>query len=150
MEAVIFVGIPASGKSTFYRARFAATHVRLNLDTLKSRQREQSLLAAAVSEGQSFVVDNTNTTRAGRARYIGPARAAGYRIIGYYFEARLSDCLARNRGRPPAEVVPDKGIVAMYYRLQPPAWDEGFDELYTVTIEPEGGFLVRPWTFPGG
>ena len=40
MEAVIFVGLQASGKSTFYRERFSRTHVRINLDMLKTRHRE--------------------------------------------------------------------------------------------------------------
>ena len=36
MEAVLFVGLQASGKSTFYRERFFRTHVRINLDMLKT------------------------------------------------------------------------------------------------------------------
>ncbi len=31
MEAIIFVGIPASGKSTFYLQRFFETHIRVKL-----------------------------------------------------------------------------------------------------------------------
>jgi hypothetical protein len=31
MEAVLFIGIQAAGKSTFYRQRFADTHIRLQL-----------------------------------------------------------------------------------------------------------------------
>ena len=34
MEAVIFIGLQASGKSTFYRQRFFRTHVRTNMDML--------------------------------------------------------------------------------------------------------------------
>lgn len=32
MEAVLFIGMQASGKSTFYRERFFSSHVRINLD----------------------------------------------------------------------------------------------------------------------
>jgi predicted kinase len=76
MEAVIFVGIQASGKSTFYLQRFFETHVRINLDMLRTRHREQVLIEACVAGKQSFVIDNTNATREQRARYIAPARAA--------------------------------------------------------------------------
>ncbi len=31
MTAIILIGIPASGKSTFYRQRFFFTHVRISL-----------------------------------------------------------------------------------------------------------------------
>ena len=44
MEAIVFVGIQASGKSTFYRERFFATHVRISLDLLRTRHREGRFL----------------------------------------------------------------------------------------------------------
>ena len=40
MEAIIFIGIQATGKSAFYQQRFADTHIRLNLDMLKTRRRK--------------------------------------------------------------------------------------------------------------
>ncbi len=79
MEAVIFIGIQASGKSSFFRERFFDTHVRINLDMLRTRRREALLVAACLEAGQSFVVDNTNTQPSDRARHVGPARAAGFR-----------------------------------------------------------------------
>lgn len=39
MEAVIFVGVQASGKTMFYYERFFDTHIRLSLDMLKTRAR---------------------------------------------------------------------------------------------------------------
>src|SRR5919202_3032505 len=110
MEAVIFVGIQASGKSSFYRERFFRTHVRLSLDMLRTRHRERLLLRACLEAKQPFVVDNTNPRAADRARYVEPARAAGFRIVGYYFPAALGEALARNAARPPAERVPAKGV----------------------------------------
>ena len=44
MQAVIFVGIQAAGKSTFYQRRFFRTHVRVNLDMLHTRHRERLLI----------------------------------------------------------------------------------------------------------
>ena len=44
MEAVVLIGLQGAGKSTFYRDRFFATHVRINLDMLKTRHREWRLL----------------------------------------------------------------------------------------------------------
>jgi len=34
LELVIFIGLQATGKSTFYRARFAATHVLVSKDLM--------------------------------------------------------------------------------------------------------------------
>jgi len=39
MEAIIFIGIQATGKSTFYKDNFFKTHIRINLDMLKTRKR---------------------------------------------------------------------------------------------------------------
>ena len=77
-EAVIFTGVQAAGKSTFYRERFFETHVRINMDMLRTRRRERLLLDACLAGRQPFVVDNTNVLAAERARYIEPARAAGF------------------------------------------------------------------------
>src|SRR5689334_2351199 len=91
--AILLIGIPASGKSTFCRERLFDSHVRINLDQLKSRNREKLLLEACVAGGQSFVVDNTNATKKGRHHYICLAKGAGFRVIGYYFSSRVSEAL---------------------------------------------------------
>jgi predicted kinase len=143
MEAVLLVGVQGSGKSTFCRERFYATHVRINLDMLRTRHRERCFLEVCLETRQRFVVDNTNPTPADRQRYIVPARAAGFTVIGYYLAAQLEDCKRRNDQRPPTERIPLPGLVGTFARLVVPRWDEGFDELYCVTIA-EGGFAVAP------
>src|SRR4051812_23031890 len=99
MEALIFTGLQASGKSSFYKEWFFDTHLRINLDMLKTRHREKLLLQACLAMKQPLVVDNTNPTSAERARYILPAREAAFRVVGYYFHSTLSDCLRRNELR---------------------------------------------------
>ncbi len=145
MEAVIFVGIQATGKSTFYQERFFRTHIRINLDMLKTRHRECILLNACLEAKQPFVVDNTNPTVAERARYIGPAKAAGFRIVGYYFQSQAADALRRNEERPPGERIPARGIMGTYRRLQVPTLAEGFDALFYVKIDERQGFIVQEW-----
>jgi predicted kinase len=70
MEAVVLIGIQGSGKSTFCRDRFGGSHVHINLDTLKTRHREDRLLQECLDEKRPFVVDNTNPTTEVRRRYI--------------------------------------------------------------------------------
>ncbi|MEL6944740.1 MAG: ATP-binding protein, partial [Bacteroidota bacterium] len=36
MQAILFIGIQASGKSTFYKERFFNTHVRISMDLLNT------------------------------------------------------------------------------------------------------------------
>jgi hypothetical protein len=52
MQLVLFVGVQASGKSTFFRQRFAETHLRLSLDVLRTRHREAILFNACLEAKQ--------------------------------------------------------------------------------------------------
>jgi predicted kinase len=146
MEAVILIGIPGSGKSTFFAERFFATHVRINLDMLKTRHREMLMISACIEARQSFVIDNTNITAAERARYIPLARQAGFQVVGYYFHSSLSESLNRNQQRSGKALIPRKGVIARYHQLEPPKFGEGFDALYSVQIDPSTNrFIVEEW-----
>jgi predicted kinase len=142
MEAVIFIGIQGSGKSTFYRDRFFETHVRISLDLLKTRSRQEAFLRTCLQTGQRFVIDNTNARAAERARYIDAAKAAGFRVIGYFFDARLRDALRRNKLRSGRAVIPVAGVIATLKRLERPKPQERFDELYVVSRDEHDDFVV--------
>jgi len=144
MELVLFIGLQASGKSSFYRERLFHTHVRLNLDMLRSRHRERLLFEACLRAEQSLVIDNTNPARSDRARYIAPAREAGFSVVGYYFRSVASECLARNALRQGKQRIPDPGVLGTAKRLELPHPDEGFDALHYVQLT-DDGFSVSEW-----
>jgi predicted kinase len=145
MEAVVFMGIQASGKSTFCRERFFDTHVRISLDMLRTRNRERLLLEACLRAQQPFVIDNTNVTAAERARYIVPAREAGFRVVGYFFEPDPKGSFARNTQRPGGRRIPPAGLFGTLKRLERPVPSEGFGQLYRVRIPRPGEFSVEEW-----
>lgn len=142
MEAVIFIGIQGSGKSSFFRERLFDSHVRINLDMLRTRRREELLVTACLAAGQSFVIDNTNPLPSDRARYVEHARAAGFRTVAYFFESSLWEAMQRNNLRTGKQKVPAPAVVAAFKKLVPPTADEGFDEIYTVKLSAEHGFVV--------
>lgn len=146
-ECVIFAGLPASGKTTFYQQRFAATHRHISKDHWPSgsnkEARQAALLSAALSDDASIVVDNTNPSIPERAAVIALARAHGARIIGYYFTATTREAVGRNRGREGKQRVPDVAIFTKAKHMSPPTAAEGFDELYDVAIRSDGTFDVR-------
>jgi len=146
MEVIVFIGIQATGKSAFYQQRFADTHIRLNLDMLKTRRREQILLRSCLEAKQPFVVDNTNVTSEARAGYISQSKVAGFSVIGYYFKSALQSAIERNNQRSGKARVPVKGIVATHRKLELPRYDEGFDRLFYVEIVDNGAFIVKEWS----
>ena len=148
MQAVIFCGIQATGKSTFYKTYFFNTHVRISLDLLRTRHRERIFLQSCLQTRQKFVVDNTNPLVSERQVYIQLAKAAGYEVIGYYFESEADEAVRRNNERTGKERVPEKGIYGTRKRLQVPAFAEGFDALFSVRIEEPNNFNVREWIRP--
>ena len=148
-ECVILIGLPAAGKTTFFRRRFEGSHAHVSKDLLRNvrrpDQRQEALITESITRGRSVVVDNTNTTRAARARLITLAKGLGATVTGYYLPADAADALRRNRGRQGRERVPDVAVFAARKRLEPPSPDEGFDRLYVVRLnEREGSFEVEP------
>lgn len=140
----VMIGLQGSGKSTFFEKYLSEHFVRVNLDTLKTRRNERSLIDECLKEGKSFAVDNTNPTREDRARYIPEAKENRYRVIGYFMESKLKDCILRNSMREGKARVPDKAIAATSNKLELPSFDEGFDELFFVKND-GSTMTVEPW-----
>lgn len=146
MTLTIFIGIPATGKSTFYFDRFSNEAIRLNLDMLKTRHRERLLFEACLESKASCVIDNTNATRAERRRYIEPAKSAEFRVEGYFFQSIRKDAIARNVARD--SPIPEAGIRNISSKLELPEYSEGFDALWFVSIvetTDQRRFDVTPW-----
>ena len=143
-ELVIFVGLQASGKSSFYRERFAGSHAHVSKDLMskharKKQERQMEELSRLLATGRSAVVDNTNPRVADRAPLIELARKFGARSVAYYFEPQVGESIRRNEARTPR--VPKVAIFTSAKKLQPPSFSEGFEQIYNVRLG-ESGFLV--------
>jgi hypothetical protein len=144
VEAVILIGIQGSGKTTYYREHFAATHAHISLDVLKTRARERTAIEECLAAGRSFVVDNTNVRAAERAVYIAAAKRAGFRVTGYFFRIPLKEALRRNRERVGKAVIPVPGVIGTLKRLEPPTMEEGFDDLKVIEEQRHRIFFLSP------
>ncbi|OTG80122.1 kinase [Acinetobacter sp. ANC 5054] len=146
MQLIIFTGVQASGKSTFYMLNLYHSHLRINLDMLKTRHRENMIFEAGLASKTKMVIDNTNPTQADRARYIQRALDAGFEVIAYYFETDLSSTLTRNSYRTGKANIPEVGIRATYKKLEVPCYEEGFSEIFKIKIIANGEFSILPIT----
>ena len=113
---------------------------------LKTKHRLRLLFNACLEAGQSFVLDNTNPSSEVRAEFIAQSKAAGFRVVGYYFRSDIASALARNSERSGSARIPDVGVLGTYKQLELPQRCEGFDDLYYVHIDPAGKFHVEEWS----
>jgi predicted kinase len=144
---VILVGLPGAGKTTFFRQRFADSHLHVSKDNLRGdrrpARRQGELIAQALACRRSVVVDNVNATAGDRAAVIAEARRHGARVVGYFFDCAPRECVARNAARQGRARIPVDGIFAAAKRLARPTRAEGFDELYTVRPLPGERFEIE-------
>lgn len=143
MQLILLIGVQASGKSTFYQRYFARSHLRINLDMLKTRHREKIIFDACIVSKTKCVIDNTNMRQEDRARYIQQAHTAGFEIIAYYFETDLKSTLERNAKREGKAKIVEKGVVATYHRLEIPELNEGFSKIYCIKIIENNEFDMK-------
>ncbi len=146
MDLVVLAGLQASGKSSFYFARFADTHAHVSRDLFPSardpRARQRALVEAAARAGRPVAVDNTNARREDRVELVELARALGMRPVLYWFPPDVEASLARNATRTGKARVPAVAIHATRRRFAAPDPSEGFAAVYEVEATREGGFAV--------
>ena len=136
-QIVLAVGLPGSGKSTYFRRRgihaLSSDALRLWLldDETDQSQQHQVFLALryllrlrlALGCPRNYV-DATNLTPKERRPYFQLAVRYGYEVRAIYFDVPLEICRRRNRGR--RRNVPDAVMERMARKLVPPTRKEGF------------------------
>ena len=105
------------------------------MDTLKSRSREEAEIVRALNNGESLVIDNTNTTKRSRKRYLDFAKSFGVPVRSIYLKCPLDLALERNRLRKGKEQVPSFVVKFYNKKLEPPSLDEGFDSCVVVDVD---------------
>lgn len=164
MELVMFVGIPASGKSTEsakYREKgylvLSSDEIRAALtggrpveefpDSEMRRIHSQVFetirkrTANALRQGQSVLVDATNLSRKRRISFLEQFRSFSCPKKCVLFIAPPELCMARNRKRTGAALVPESGMYKMLCNFECPNYWEGWDEIVPVAD-------VLPYSFP--
>jgi predicted kinase len=131
-EAIILVGLQGSGKTTYFNDHFAGTHQHISRDIQKTAERETALMYECLRAGRSFVVDNTNATRAARAPYIREAKAAGFGVRAYFFDTPVRTAIGRNNHRKDKKPIPVPAMLRTAKHLEPPSLAEGLDDIQII------------------
>lgn len=136
-QAVIFIGLPGAGKTTYFNDHFAATHAHISRDIQLTAERETALFRECLAAQRSLVIDDTNPTRASRALYIREAKAAGFEVLGYFFDTPTRTAIGRNNHRKDKKPIPVPAILRAAKHLEPPSPAEGIDQIRIITPLPD-------------
>jgi predicted kinase len=146
---VLAIGLPGSGKTTWFRRRGVTP---LSSDLLRNilfddveEQKNQGLVfstlrsllrARLIAKMPWNYVDATNLSVHERRQWIKMAKSFGYEAQAVFFDVPLDVCLDRNRQRD--RMVSEDVMRKMAEKLKPPGFEEGFAKITVVRVKSAG------------
>ena len=143
---VLAIGLPGSGKTTWYKRRgvtpLSSDMLRTILFDDITDQRYSGLVfstlrsllrARLIAKMPWNYVDATNLSAHERRQWIKMAKSFGYEAQAVYFDVPFAVCMERNSKRE--RRVADDVMQKMSERLRPPSFKEGFSKITVVRVK---------------
>ncbi len=154
---VLTIGLPGSGKTTWFKRRavqpLSSDMLRTILFDDITEQRYQGLVfstlrsllrARLIAKMPWNYVDATNLSPHERRQWIKMAKSFGYDVHAVFFDVPFEVCMDRNRRRE--RVVTDDVMQKMAERLRAPSFKEGFSKITVVRVKGAGPSGILPAT----
>src|SRR5579871_3650026 len=147
---VLSIGLPGSGKSTWFKRHnilpLSSDMVRILLFDDATEQRYQDLVfstlrsmlrARLLARRPSNYLDATNLSPHERRSWIKLAHDFGYEVHAVFFDVPPEVCMERNRRRE--RNVPEDIMQRMASKLRAPKFEEGFAKITIVRLKKKDG-----------
>ncbi len=147
---VLSIGLPGSGKSTWFKRHnilpLSSDMVRILLFDDVTEQRYQDLVfstlrsmlrARLLAKRPWNYVDATNLSPHERRSWVKLAHDFGYEAHAVFFDVPAEVCMERNQRRE--RNVPEDVMQRMANKLRPPKFEEGFAKITVVRLKKKEG-----------
>lgn len=142
-DLVLFVGSPAAGKSTYYKTFLEPLgYIRVNQDTLGTRQKCQKVAEDLLRDGRSVCVDNTNADVQTRKTWLALAETFPVPVRCVHFTTSVDlaqhnnmvRAYASRSGEEKRDLLPKVAFTSYVQRYQKPTLEEGFQDVKEVSF----------------
>ncbi|XP_022698760.1 uncharacterized protein F21D5.5-like isoform X1 [Varroa jacobsoni] len=142
-EVVLFVGYPASGKSTLAKRLVEEeSYVHICQDMLGSLDRCVKAVREALKNKRKVIVDNTNVGKEQRKRYVDLAKEAGVPCRCFWFNCSINQVRHNNKFRlltgtdAQHKDVNDITLFSLRKKFEEPEANEGFNQIVVMKMVP--------------
>jgi predicted kinase len=151
-------GCPGGGKSTFAKNKVTKNDSYISRDQVrfsilkpdeKYFSKEKQVFSLFIQEVNNEIskwsmdknknikhniyVDATHLTKKSRAKTISRLAHLYDSLSCIFIDTELYTCLERNSKRNERECVPETNVIDMFYSIEDPTLDEGFDKIEYIT-----------------
>ena len=152
-KLIMMVGVPGSGKSTWIKNNKAETNIVISRDAIRFAKLKDDedyfahesevfnefvwQIANGLAGDKTVIADATHLNKKSRALVLGKVAKLADEIEAVMIDVHLETAIKRNDQREGRAKVPRGVIRRMYFQMEPPTKEEGFDKITFIREDEE-------------